>query len=115
MNFQLLYGVLLFTLLHVSVWWSTNAQFIEGWTSRQAMLLCFALSIPTTALAFAASRLTYDALGGQLWSVRFVGFGLSYLVFPVLTWWFLGESMFTVKTMLCVFLSFLIIYIQIWW
>jgi hypothetical protein len=40
---------------------------------------------------------------------------MSYLTFPLLTWWLLNESMFTMKTMLCVTLSFMIIAIQLGW
>ncbi len=113
MHHQLLLGTFLFTLMHVCVWWGTNAQFIEGWTQRSALMLSIFLSIPITLLAFFASRNLYDALEAQLWAVRFMGFGISYLVFPVLTWYFLGESMFTSKTIICILLSCLIIYVQI--
>jgi hypothetical protein len=44
-----------------------------------------------------------------------LGFGVSYLTFPILTYLILKESMFTPKTMACVFLSFCIIGIQIFW
>lgn len=110
---QLIFGALLFTLMHVLVWWGTNAQFIEGWDKKQALTLSLALAVPITLVAFYASRFTYNALNEQAWSVRFLGFGISYLVFPILTWHFLGESMFTAKTLACIFLSCLIIYIQI--
>jgi len=110
---QLLGGISLFVLMHTLVWWGTNAQFIEGWDKKQALILSMFLAIPITLVAFYASRLTYDALNEQAWSVRFVGFGVSYLVFPLLTWLFLNESMFTMKTLICIFLSFLIIYVQI--
>ncbi len=111
--YQLLTGAGLFVAMHTLVWWGTNAQFIEGWKRSDALMLSMALAIPVTLLAFYASRFTYEALDEQVWSVRFVGFGISYLVFPLLTWIFLGESMLTAKTLLCTFLSFLIIYIQI--
>jgi len=110
---QLFIGASLFVMMHVLVWWGTNAQFIEGWKRSDALMLSMVLAIPVTLLAFFASRFTYDALDEQAWSVRFVGFGISYLVFPLLTWIFLNESMLTTKTLLCIFLSFLIIYIQI--
>ena len=110
---QLLTGISLFVLMHTLVWWGTNAQFIEGWGHKKALALSILLAIPITLLAFYASRFTYDALNEQAWSVRFVGFGVSYLIFPILTWFFLGESMFTAKTLICIFLSFLIIYVQI--
>ena len=111
---HLFYGIVLFTLVHIIGWWCTNAQFIEGWSEKQALLLGIALSIPTTIVAFFGSKYVYSALGGELWSVRFVAFGLSWLVFPILTWFLLGESMFTTKTIICTLLSFLIIYIQVW-
>jgi len=40
---------------------------------------------------------------------------LSYLTFPLLTWYFLHESMFTAKTMVCVGLAFVIALIQLLW
>jgi hypothetical protein len=71
-------------------------------------------AVPTSLLAYYGSRVGYSALNDSAWSVRFLGFGLSYLVFPVLTWLLLGETMFTLKTGLCIFLSFTIISIQVW-
>jgi len=112
---QLIFGTCLFTLMHICVWWGTNAQFIEGWKKSNALLLSLTLAIPITLLAFYGARYTYNALDNQAWAVRFVGFGISYLVFPILTWYFLNESMFTLKTMVCVFLSILIILIQMRW
>lgn len=108
-------GVLLFMLMHITVWWATNAQFIDGFSRTKAFLLSLALSLPITLLAFQASRMVYESLDESAWAARFVGFGVSYLVFPVLTWFFLGESMFTLKTMTCIGLSCVILAIQIFW
>ena len=113
MTQQLIFGIGLFTIVHVLGWWCTNAQFIQGWTGKQALILGCLLSIPTTLAAYLGTRYVYDALNGELWQVRFVAFGLSWLVFPLLTWFFLGETMFTTKTIICTLLSLLIIYIQI--
>ena len=110
--YNLSVGIILFVMMHVCVWWSTNAQFIEGWSKASALTLSMCLAVPITLFAFYASRMSYEALDSQVWSVRFIGFGISYLVFPILTWYFLNESMLTVKTLLCIFLSVLIIYIQ---
>ena len=71
-------------------------------------------SLPISLCAYYASRLGYSELGDSAWGVRFLAFGTSYLVFPVLTYILLGESMFTLKTGVCIFLSILIISIQIW-
>jgi len=110
---KLALGILLYTLMHVFVWFGTNSQFMKSAENVNTLMLALILSIPITLCAYYASRYTYDELGESIWAARFIGFGVSYLVFPVLTWVLLGESMLTYKTISCVFLSFLMIYIQV--
>jgi hypothetical protein len=43
-----------------------------------------------------------------------MGFGMSYLIFPLLTWILMKESPFNLKTMTCIALSFAIIGVQLW-
>ena len=47
------------------------------------------------------------------WSARMMFFALSYLIFPILTFMFLGESPFTAKNIISILLSFVIVYVQI--
>jgi hypothetical protein len=70
--------------------------------------------VPASLCFWYATRMIVDTTS-EAWTARLLGFGISYLTFPLLTWWLLNESMFTSKTMLCVFLSFLIIVIQLGW
>ena len=112
---KLLFGIFLFVLMHIGVWWGTNAQFIEGFSRSKAFIISMALSIPITLLAFHGSRMVYEALNESAWASRFVGFGVSYLVFPILTWIWLGESMLTTKTLVCIALSCMILGVQIFW
>ncbi len=103
----------MFTVLHIFVWFSANAQLIsEGWREK-SLILTLALSVPISMLAYYGTRIGYDAVGESAWGVRFLAFGSSYLVFPLLTYFLLGESMFTLKTMLCVILSCIIISVQV--
>ncbi len=112
---KLIIGCFLFCLLHVMVWFSTNLQFVKGFESSRTLLYAIGLSIPITVTAYFATKITYTALEDSLWAVRFIAFGMSYLVFPVLTWALLGESMFTLKTLSCVLLSILIVFIQVFY
>ena len=59
-------------------------------------------------------RLAYGEME-EVWGPRFLIFSLSYVTFPLLTWYFLNESMFTPKTMTCVALAFTIALIQLLW
>ncbi len=106
-------SVVLFTILHTLVWFSTNLQFVKGIETSKSLFIAIVLSIPITLCAFFATRIAYSALSDSLWSVRFIAFGISYLVFPILTWTVLGESMFTLKTLTCIFLSIVIVCIQV--
>ena len=61
---------------------------------------------PMVSLSFAvATRMLYAEVE-SLWLIRFLGFGIGYLVFIPLTWYFLGEEILTTKNivsfLLCV-------------
>ena len=105
-------GVGSLILVHILVWMTTNLQLVEGWKdSNKIWWVIVGLAIPTSVLAAYATRMLYISLDSA-WSIRFVGFGTSYLVFPIMTWALLGESMFSLKTLLCIVLSIVILMIQ---
>ena len=112
---ELIFSFLLFTCLHACIWFSTNTQFMGEELKSKSLQIALALSIPISMLGYFAAKYSYEALGESLWAIRFIGFGTSYLIFPVFTWIFVGESMFTFKTMICVLLSFVIVSIQVFW
>jgi len=105
---------ILFVLLHIGVWFSTNTQLISDVWRERSFWIMLSLAIPTSLLAYYATKVGYTALNESVWSLRFIGFGTSYLVFPILTWVLLGESMFTLKTGICILLSLVIVIIQLW-
>lgn len=109
---SLLFTIAILTLCHTLIWFGTNLQLLEGISKSKSLTVSISLAIPISLLSYYGTHFGFKALG-TLWSVRFLAFSLSYLVFPVLTWFYLKESPFTIKTMLCVFLSFLMIAIQI--
>lgn len=113
-NTNLLYCFFCFLFLHIGVWFSANLQLVNKDLSGKSFLIMLALAIPTSILAYYGTRFGFTAFDQSAWGVRFFAFCISYLVFPVLTWWLLGESMFTMKTMLCVSLSFVILAIQLY-
>lgn len=103
---------LLFVVIHVLVWFSTNSQFTSiEILSNNAVMINLVLAIPISLVGFYASKTGYE-WSGSIWAVRFLAFGTSYLVFPVLTWALLGESMFQAKTLVCIALSVAIILVQ---
>ena len=109
----LLTTFILFALVHTCVWFSTNSQFTNiDLLRNNSLMIALVLSIPISLMAMWAAKSGYTALN-SIWSVRFLAFGVSYLIFPILTWVLLGESMLTFKTLLCIALSIIIILVQI--
>lgn len=105
---------ILFTLVQALIWFGTNSQFTSfPILANNALLLNIVLAIPISVLCFYATKIGYDHTQSA-WSVRFIAFGTSYLVFPVLTWFFLNESMFQFKTVVCIMLSIAIILAQVY-
>ena len=102
---KLFYGIGLFIFGQIMAWFQSNSGIITEENATRAMFIaaCFA---PLTTLAFAyGTKLMYEEMD-SLWSIRFITFGIGYLVFIPLTWHFLGEEMFTIKNgvslLLCV-------------
>jgi len=113
-NANLLYCFLCFLLFYIGVWFSTNLQLVNDSLAAKSFPIMLTLAIPTAMLAYYGTRFGSAAFGGSAWSIRFFAFAISYFVLPLLTWWLLGESIFTVKTMLCICLSFVILMIQLY-
>ena len=96
------------------VWFASNSQVVWHWWSDKPLLAAILFGIPASLFFWHGTKYGFAAMDG-LWGPRFLGFGMSYLTFPILTWWLAHESMFTVKTMVCIALSCAIMAIQIFW
>ena len=110
MQYFLIFSI--FILMHSLVWVSSNWQLTANANYSNALMLCIVAAIPISLLSFYGTRIGYDTLGSA-WSIRLLAFGISYITFPVMTWFLLGESPFNAKTMICILLSFLIIATQL--
>ncbi len=105
-------GIGLFFLGQVIGWFHMNTQFLSEWWKDKPVLSAIALGVPTSISFWYAWKLTAEATG-SVWTARFIGSSTGMILFPILTWFLLGESMFTAKTMICFALATLIILIQV--
>ena len=111
---KLVLGVFIFSLGQILGWYQLNLQKIYSWWSDKPMIAAIALGIPTSICFWHAWALVSEATG-SVWSARFIGSCTGFMVFPVLTWFALGESMFTTKTLICLLLTVIILFIQIFY
>ena len=107
-------GILLFLVGQVCGWFSLNIQFISEWWKGRPIITAFVLGMPTSISFWYAYRAIVNA-SGSAWTARFIGSSTGLIVFPVLTWYLLGESMFTTKTIACLSLAIIIILIQLFY
>lgn len=109
---KLLLGMLLFACGHVFGWFQLNLQNISEWWKDKPLLSALLMGVPTSMFFwFAWKHIT--AASGSAWSARFIGSSMGMFVFTILTWHILGESIFTPKTMICLILAIIIIFIQV--
>jgi hypothetical protein len=107
-------GAAFFFVAQTLVWFMNNSQFAWEWWKDKPIITCLIYCFPASLFFWYGSKYSYAGLG-EVWGSRLLGFGVSYLTFPLLTFFIMKESMFTPKTMTCVFLSFCIVAIQILW
>jgi hypothetical protein len=107
---RVVYGIILFILAQVLAWFQSNSGVI-GEPFKSNYVYIALLFGPIVSLLFAhATVMLYEHM--ELWSIRFVTFGIGYLIFIPLTWNFLGEEVFTFKNIISFFLCVLLISIQ---
>jgi len=114
MNKHLIFSIVLFLIANILVWYQANLQFMSEWWHSRPMLTITLSAFPVAFCFYFAWREGVYATG-SFWTVRFLAFSLSFLVFPPMTYYLLGESMFTAKTTTCMLLAGSIMMIQLFW
>ena len=112
---DMIFGILFFICGHALGWFAGNSQFVWDFWKDKPILATLLFGTPAGLLFWYGSKFCFVATGGELWSVRFIAAVFSYTVFPIMTWHFLGESMFTPKTIICAFLAVSILFVQIYY
>tara|TARA_R100001377_G_C3153159_1_gene97041 strand:- start:423 stop:764 length:342 start_codon:yes stop_codon:yes gene_type:complete len=109
-NKYIVYSILLSVLGNLIVWFQLNGQLKWDFMRNNMILVCL-VGMPVSYIFFKVTEFAYLGLG-SLWGVRFLVYACSYLVFPFLTYWVLGESL-TIKTLISIILSLIILLIQL--
>ena len=103
---------LIFIFNNIVIWYQLNGQLEwEFWKSPKGIALALLMGIPITALFWLCTKWGYAGFG-NLWAVRFLAFGTSMLVFPIMTYFYLGETI-TLKTLISIILAFIIMLLQL--
>ena len=108
----ILLSTFLFLFSQILIWYQLNSQLVWKWAEGyKSMLWMSLLGIPISALMWYCTKIGYVGFG-SLWAVRFMGFATSMLIFPIMTYFYLGEPM-TIKVWITLFLAIIIMTLQL--
>ena len=111
-NKYIVISILLFIIGNVLVWYQLNSQLVWDWAKgNKSMWIMSLLGIPISLLFWLCTKWGYLGFG-NLWAVRWLAFGSSMLVFPLMTYFYLGEAI-TLKTLISIILAIIIMLLQL--
>ena len=101
-----------FIFSQILIWYQLNSQLVWKWAEGyKSMIWMSLLGIPISILMWLCTKWGYVGFGNS-WAVRFMGFATSMLVFPIMTYFYLGEPM-TLKVLITIGLAIIIMIIQL--
>lgn len=110
---KLLTGLFFLSLSYTVGWHMLYGQFINEWYKKNQHFLIF-LSIPTTYLSILSVKYISEYFDGQVWPNRILTFSIGIVLFTIFTCYHFDEKIGH-KTGTLLFLSALIVILQIWW
>ena len=109
---KILFTIFLFIITNIIIWYQLNSQLVWEWArGYKSMWIMSLLGIPISLLMWLCTKWGYIGFG-NLWAVRFMGFATSMMVFPIMTYFYLGEPM-TLKVWITLGLAIIIMIIQL--
>ena len=111
-NKYIVISIILFIVGNILVWYQLNSQLVWDWAKgHKSMWIMSLLGIPISLLFWLCTKWGYLGFG-NLWAVRWLAFGSSMLVFPLMTYLYLGETI-TIKTLISILLAIIIMILQL--
>ena len=111
-NKYIVLTIVIFSLNNILIWYQLNSQLVWDWAKgTKSMWIMSLMGIPISILFWYATKWGYIGFG-SLWSIRFIGFAMSMITFPIMTYFYLGETI-TLKTLVTILLAFIIMLLQL--
>jgi hypothetical protein len=110
---NLLVGIFFGILAQVLTFFQLQGQLKLEWVKNNYWLTVL-MGIPISMLFMYSVKNMIFAFNGEMWASRLIGFSIGAIVFTILSWLVFNEPL-TTKTYICLFLSFMILVIQLFW
>jgi hypothetical protein len=110
---NLLIGIVFGFFAQVLTFFQLQGQLKFDWFKDHYWLTVL-MGIPISMLFMYSVKNMILAFNGEMWPSRLIGFSIGAIVFTLLSWSVFNEPL-TTKTYVCLFLSFMILIIQLFW
>ena len=111
-NKYVIMTISLFLFTNIIIWYQLNSQLVWDWAKgSKSMWLMALMGIPISLLFWWATKLGYQGFG-TLWQTRLIAFATSMMIFPAMTWIYLGEAI-TLKIGISIILAIIIMLLQL--
>ena len=106
-----LFIFVVYTVSQIFTFYQLQGHLWNKWIKENPFMMTL-IGVPITYYVILASRNMVDLWDGQTWPNRIIGFCLGVIVFGIMSWFLLKEPA-TLKTLVCLSLSFVILGIQL--
>jgi len=110
---ELLIGIGMFVMAHILAFFQLNGQFIWKWFGKNEVLVA-AFGFIISFFYIWGTKYTVNGFEGLLWPARFIGFGIGMVIYAIAVSYYFNEGI-TAKTFISLFLSVILICIQVLW
>ena len=108
---KLFIGVVFGILAQTLTFFQLQGQLKYDWFKNHYWLVVL-MGIPVSMLFMYSVKNMVTAYGGEMWPSRLIGFSIGAIVFTYFSWSLFGEPL-TIKTIICLILSFSILGVQL--
>jgi hypothetical protein len=108
---KLLIGIIFGVTAQILTFFQLQGQLKYEWFKNHYWLVVL-IGIPVSMLFMYSVKNMVSAYGGEMWPSRLIGFSIGAIVFTFFSWSLFGEPL-TIKTIICLILSFSILGVQL--
>ena len=112
MNKNILICLALLIIGQTGAWFQQYIHIKYPWFEKNTWVLAL-MGIPLAYIFIYAARYGYEGFQ-EAWAIRIVQIAVGFVLMQALTQFFLGETL-SLKTVICILLSFVILGIQFIW
>ena len=108
---KIVFAIMLLFTCHILAWLQVNGPIFNDWWKDNMLISAFIVSPIIFWCSITYWTITYDWLQA-VWSVKFIAYGVNIVVFAICAYYFLGETLFTIRNVVSIVFATLMILSQ---